>query len=95
MDAVPQAIPTQNQTAKTTACVLFDNFIVHYGFPARIHSDQGQTFEPNLIKELCKIAEIEKSRTTPCHPMGNSQCERFNQMLLQMLGTLEDYQKSE
>ena len=34
-----QAIPTKNQTARTTARVLFDNFIVHYGFPARIHSD--------------------------------------------------------
>ena len=37
-----QAIPTRNQTAKTTARVLFDNFIVHYGFPECIHSDQGQ-----------------------------------------------------
>ncbi len=26
------AIPTKNQTAKTTAEVLFNNFIVHYGF---------------------------------------------------------------
>ena len=36
-----QAIPTRNQTARTAARVLFDNFIVHYGFPARIHSGQG------------------------------------------------------
>ena len=75
--------------------MLFDNFVVHYGFPARIHSDQGQTFESNLIKELCDIAGVEKSRTTPYHPMGNGQCERFNQTLLKMLGTLEDYQKSD
>lgn len=90
-----QAIPTKNQTARTTARVLFDNFVVHYGFPARIHSDQGQNFVSNLIKELCGIAGIEKSRTTPYHPMGNGQCERFNQTLLKMLGTLEEYQKSD
>ncbi|MCM8885689.1 MAG: DDE-type integrase/transposase/recombinase, partial [Candidatus Thiodiazotropha sp.] len=90
-----QAIPTRNQTAKTTARVLFDNYIVHYGFPARIHSDQAQNFESKLIKELCQIAKVEKSRTTPYHPMGNGQVERFNQTLLQMLGTLEEYQKSD
>ena len=82
-----QAIPTRNQTAKTTVRVLFDNFIVHFGFPARIHSDQGQNFESNLIKELCQIARVEKSRTTPYHPMGNGQVERFNQTLLKMLGS--------
>ena len=90
-----QAIPTRNQNAKTTARVLFDNFIVHYGFPARIHSDQGQNFESNLIKELCQIARVVKSRTTPYHPMGNGQVERFNQTLLKMLWTLEEYQKSD
>ena len=75
--------------------VLFDNFIVHYGFPARIHSDQRQNFESKLIKELCQIARVEKSRTTLYHPMGNGQVERFNQTLLQMLGTIEEYQKSD
>ena len=68
---------------------------MHYGFPARLHSDQGQNFEGKLIKELCEIAGVEKSRTTPYHAIGNGQVERFNQTLQQMLGTLEEYQKSD
>ena len=87
-----QAFPTRNETI---ARVLFHNYIVNYGFPARIHCDQGANFKSNLIKELCKITEVEKSRTTPYHPMGNGQVERFNQTLLQMLGTLQEKQKSD
>ena len=84
-----QAIPSRNQTAKTKAKLLFDNFICHYGFPARLHSDQGRNFESDVIKELCTIANVDKSRTTPYHHMGNGMPERFNQTLLNMLGTLK------
>lgn len=89
-----QAIPTRNQLASTTARVLYEQFIVHYSFPARIHSDQGRNFESKVIKELCKIAGVDKTRTTPYHPMGNGMVERFNQTLLKMLGTMEEEQKS-
>ena len=88
-----QAFPTRNQLAKTTAKVLFENFIVHHGFPARLHSDQGRNFESNVIKELCSLAGVDKLRTTPHHRMGNGMVERFNQTLLKMLGTLEEHQK--
>lgn len=90
-----QAYPTRNQTAKTTARVLFDNFVVHYGFPARIHSDQGANFESAVVKELCSLAGITKGRTTPYHPIGNGMVERFNQTLLKMLGTLGDSQMAD
>ena len=56
-----QAFPTRNQLAKTTAKILFENFVVHYGFLARIHSDQGRNFESSLIKELCGLAGVHKS----------------------------------
>lgn len=90
-----QAFPTRNQTAMTTARILYDNFIVHYGFPCKLHSDKAQNFESKVIRHLCKAGGIKKSRTTPYHPMGNGQVERFNQTLLQMLGTLDNSKKSD
>lgn len=88
-----QAYPTRDQTAKTVATVLWENFICHYGFPRRIHSDQGACFESELVTELCNLSGI-KSRTTPYHPRGNP-VERFNRTLLDLLGTLEDKKKEE
>ena len=40
-----QAFPSKTQTALTTAILLWNNFILHYGFPAKIITDQGQNFE--------------------------------------------------
>jgi len=89
------AIPTKNQTAVVTAEALFNNFIVHYGFMKRLHSDQGAQFEGHVIKELCKLAGVCKSRTTPYNPSCNGITERFNRTLLGMLGTLDPNNKQD
>ena len=73
---------------------MWDNFICHYGFPEKFISDQGRNFESDLIK-LCKIAGVQKLHTTPYHPQGNGQCERFNSTLCNMLGTLSEEEKSD
>ena len=87
--------PSKTQTAQATVRILWDNFICHYGFPEKFISDQGRNFESDLIKELCKIAGVKKVHTTPYHPQGNGQCERFNSTLCNMLGTLSEEEKSD
>ena len=88
-----QAYASKTQTAQATAKLLWENFIRHYGFPEKFLSDQGRDFESELISELCKLAQVGKVHTTPYHPMTNSQCERFNSTLCNMLGTLSEEEK--
>ncbi len=64
----------QIKVAKVVAHQLWHNFFCVYGFPGRIHSDRGANFESALIAELLNVAGVQKSRTTPYHPMGNGAC---------------------
>lgn len=88
------AFPCQNQSAKQVAKRLWNDFFLVYGFPKRIHSDQGANFESKLIKELLTMAGVDKSHTTPYHPMGNGIAERFNRTLGSMIRTLPPKAKS-
>ena len=60
------------------------------GLRKKILTDQGQTFNGKLFTALCKEAKILKLRTSPYHPQTNGQPERFNCMLMTMLGTLPE-----
>ena len=89
-----QAFVTTSQTAIVVAQTLYKEYFVHYGWPDKLHSDQAGNFESKVVAELCKIAQVQKIRTTPYNPKGNAQCEKFNQTLLSMIGTLEPGDKT-
>ena len=50
-----------------------------------IHTDQGSNFNSELMQDLCRIFMIEKTRTTPYHPQGNGQVERFIRVIADTL----------
>lgn len=83
------AIPTLDQTANTTATALWRTVFQPFGCPEFLHSDQGPNFESRVIRELCQLYGCTKTHTTSYHPQGNGGCERFNQTLLGLLGTLD------
>ena len=90
-----QTYVTLNQKATTVAKTLWDRFFVHYRFPEKILSDQGQNFKSKLLEELCLLTQVKKMRTTPYRPEENGSCEWFNWTLISMLGTLPEEFKAE
>ena len=89
-----QAYATKDKSAKTAAKLHCNDFILRFGFPLRIHHNQGGEFENALFYHLEELCDVIHSRTTPHHPEGNGRAERFNRTLLSMLRTVPEAYKS-
>lgn len=76
-----EAYPLVNQEAKTVADIFVSEFILRFGAPRTVHTDQGRNFESFLFQEMCELLEINKTRTTPYHPQSDGLVERLNRTL--------------
>ncbi len=73
---------------------LVDDVFCRFGLPEQIHTDQGPEFESDLLKELCRVLNIDKTRTTAYHPQSDGLVERVNRTLIGMLrGVVSDHQR--
>ena len=83
-----EAYAMPNQQAVTVAEILVKKWIHVYGEPQQVHSDQGTNFMSELIKQICRIYDIEQTRTTPYHPQGDGQVERYNRTMMNIVYSL-------
>ena len=89
-----EAYSLPSQHAENVAEKLVHEFIARFGTPFEIHSDQGRNFESNLFKEVLKLLEIKKTRTTAYRPSSNGLIERFNCTLGRMIRKFVDHNKN-
>ncbi|BHF70141.1 hypothetical protein SprV_0301319100 [Sparganum proliferum] len=80
-----ESIPLHRQDAASVTNALLKEWVCRYGAPFSLHSDCGANFESHLLREVCDLLLIHKTRTTPTHPEGNGQVERTNRTIINIL----------
>ena len=84
----------KDQTARTATKTLRNGYFGLFGVPAYLISDQGKAFMGHIITHLCDLYGVQKLRTSPYHAQTNGQVERMNQMIIRMIGKLEEDKKA-
>ena len=80
-----EAYALPDQCAGTVAKKFVEEFVLRYGVPKQLHSDQGRNFESAIIAGMCSLLGTHKTRTTPYNPKSDGLVERFNRTLVDMV----------
>ena len=88
------AYVVKHQTACTAAKTLRIGYFGLFGVPTYLVSDQGKAFTGHIITHLCDLYGVQKLRTSPYHAQTNGQVEHMNQMIIHMIGKLEEDKKA-
>ncbi|MEL7181406.1 MAG: reverse transcriptase domain-containing protein, partial [Pseudomonadota bacterium] len=78
-------VPLANQMASSVAEAIIRNWFLRFGMPDCLHTDQGTNFCSQLLKDVCTLLGVDKTRTSAFHPQGNGQVERHNRVVADML----------
>ena len=89
-----QVYATRNKERETVVERFYNDFILKFGLPGKILHDQGTGFDNNHFKHLAQFCNIKSIRTLPYYPQTNSQTDKINQTIINILKTLAERNKS-
>ena len=84
----------KDQTAHNATKTLRNGYFGLFSVPAHLISDQGKAFTGHIITHLCDLYGVQKLKTLPYHAQTNGQVEHMNQMIIHMIGKLEEDRKA-
>ena len=77
--------PLVGTESEDGARAIVEKWVLKFGVPDVLHTDQGKNFGNQLILDMCRLLKIDKTRTSPYHPQGNGQVERHNRILADVI----------
>ncbi|GFS98905.1 transposon Tf2-6 polyprotein [Trichonephila clavipes] len=73
-----KVIPTADMTAETVCRALLSVWLLCFGCPAIITTDQGTNFESSFLRELSNLLGTNRIRCCTYHPKANGLVERLH-----------------
>ena len=80
-------VPASNHTANTVSDSLLYHVVPYFGTPRRLLSDRGREFVGEIWGKLMSSLGVQRLRTSPYHPEGNSINKRSHRTINNMLRT--------
>ena len=85
-----EALPAPNKEAATVARIIVEQVICRYGTPLSIVTDRARELDGDLMREICRLLDVDKLRTTAYKASTNAAAERFHRTLNSMIGRMID-----
>ncbi|UYV65658.1 hypothetical protein LAZ67_3004988 [Cordylochernes scorpioides] len=76
-----EVFPLPDMKSETVARAFYENWIVRFGTPHTVISDQGKQFTSQLFKDLTTLCGIKLRHSTAYHPQCNGKIERLHRTI--------------
>ena len=81
-------VPCETMTAREAVEGFVEHYVLKFGVPQTLHSDQGTHFVNKIFTEMCSLLDCSKTGTLAYNPEGNAYLERSHGSFKPILNAL-------